>query len=775
MCGFAGFVQYGAAELNHNQRLQILKAMGRSIQHRGPDDEQLYDDGVLSLVYRRLSIVDAQGGRQPIFNESESTLLVCNGEIYNHAEVRHNLAATHRFRSDSDCEVLLHGYEEWGQEVLRKVRGMFAFVLWDRIEQRLILARDRLGIKPLYVCHLPNGILFGSELKALLAHPNCPRETDLHNVSSNPVANAITPTYVKGIAHLPAAHQLIFERGRKAQITPYWKLNDHLGAAPYGLHAQGYVEAFDNLLEESIAEHLQGQTEFGVHLSGGVDSCLIAAIAAPRMPNISSYTITERSNYLAGDIGAAQQVAKQLGMPWSSVLCDFRTFVQDSAFGLSTLEQCTWMMDSPLFDIEWILKRELNRTIRAQNPNLKVLLLGQGADEFAGGYSSRIDNSNRNWQSYLKGEVQHILSVGEANTPLRGGRHSVFLGKRDGTSTLSPYHRMMYLMKRQLQNHNLWHEDRTSASLGMEARVPFLDHRIVELLASVPAKLHPTLFWNKSIIRQALKKRMPNYDIRRPKIGFCWTDDPRSLDMLIENMALSAIDDYREKYVNEKDFAFSRIETDQLIKTVRSKQPGFKAASVLLLEQMSTSIFRANVKHAAQAIELRAHRFEGPKLSVIEEHEWTAIGQLFAQPPYMPFDWHPDHCPQIPVGCEIQTQTKGKDRHKYQLVQDGTVHAEISCLASDTGTKALIRGLCDKSMNDFVVRDWLLHLKLPKEKVFEMLSILLQSGFITTPIAPRKKSTFRSISSFLQSIYRFDQWLEALRRRRQVLEAELHK
>ncbi|NVO05228.1 MAG: asparagine synthetase B, partial [Rhodoferax sp.] len=299
--------------------MRVLRSMGQAIAHRGPDDEQFYDDGVLSLVYRRLAIVDIAGGRQPLFNEDASSLLVCNGEIYNHTELRDGLKARHTFKTASDSEVLLHGLEEWQEGVLQRARGMFAFAAWDLRRQRLFLARDRLGIKPLYVCHLPHGLLFGSELKALLVHPECPREMDWRDLSGNPIAQALTPTYVKGIDFLPGASYLVAQAGQKAQVHSYWNLGQHLNTAPFGLDAKRYIAAFDELLESAVAEHLQGEAAVGLHLSGGVDSSLVAAVAAPLRPGMPCYTIVERSNYLAGDALAAADVAATLGLDWSPV------------------------------------------------------------------------------------------------------------------------------------------------------------------------------------------------------------------------------------------------------------------------------------------------------------------------------------------------------------------------------------------------------------------------------------------------------------------------
>jgi asparagine synthase (glutamine-hydrolysing) len=734
MCGFSGFVQFEAQQFDQAQRLRILKGMGAAIAHRGPDDEQIYDDGVLSLVFRRLSIVDVGGGRQPIFSEDTNKLIVCNGEIYNHDELRRSLTANHQFTTQSDSEVLLHGYEQWGLDVLQRARGMFAMAIWDRAQRRLLLARDRMGIKPLYVCHLPNGILFGSELKALLAHPLCPREMDWHDLSGNPVAHRLTPTYIRGVEHLPGASYLISQAGKQAKAHSYWSLEPHFDAAPFGLTAKQYVSAFDQLIEDAVLEHLQGDAGTGLHLSGGVDSSLVAAIAGVKKPDLKSFTIVERSNYVGGDVKAAQNVAAAIGLDWSPVLFDYRTLLNDTEFGLHSLEQAAWMMDSPLFDMEWTLKREFNRAIRTHHPHLKVLLLGQGADEFSGGYSTRMDAPYTSWDAYLSEEVQHFLSMGAANEPIQASYHSVHVSKRS-QSKVNPYHQMMNLMTRQLQHHNLWHEDRTSSAFGMEARVPFLDHRIVEFFASVPSALHGQLFWNKDIIRQALHKRIPRYDPKHPKIGFCWASDSRSLDLVIHDMALQASAEFRDKYVSDKDYPFDRAQTDQLIHQIRTRQPGFQAASVTLLQQMSATLFRSNVQQVALGMVACDKVFAPSRLEVIAPSRWAQIDQQLLAAPVSSFAWQFDHCLRIQSDCSIRKchQANAPAQALYQLVAGRTVHAELSLSKCPVWLDELMTLLNEPASSDLTVQDWARHFACAEAELISMFDVLLQCGFISTP------------------------------------------
>jgi asparagine synthase (glutamine-hydrolysing) len=413
MCGFAGFIAYGDMGLDTQQRRHILESMGRSLAHRGPDDQQFYDDGVLSLVFRRLTIVGSAEDQQPIFSENRQHLLVCNGEIYNHTELRHTLKARHRFATQSDCEVLLHAYTESGPQALDSMRGMFAAAIWDRQNHRLFLARDRLGIKPLYICELPSGLLFGSELKALLAHPLCPRQTDWSALNADPMSLAATPSYVKGVEYLAGGSYLLAEPGRRPVVKKYWRLEDHIGTEAFGADAAAYRAAYDHLIEDATLEHLQGQGPVGIHLSGGLDSALLTAIVGKQKHDAMCFTVVERTTYRVGDVQAAQKVASDAGLPWHPILFNYKSLLGTMDFSLKTLEQSVWAMDSPLFDIEWMIKAELNRKIRTQLPHLKILLLGQGADEFAGGYSKRIDRPYENWAQYLADEV--VPSLGTVN------------------------------------------------------------------------------------------------------------------------------------------------------------------------------------------------------------------------------------------------------------------------------------------------------------------------------------------------------------------------
>lgn len=538
MCGFAGFLSYAPQRYSVAERKSILLAMGEAIAHRGPDDEQLYDDGVLSLVFRRLAIVAPAQGRQPLLSADQQQLLVANAEIYNYQELRQALAPRYAFGTASDCEVLLHGWAAWGAEVLPRCRGMFAFAHWDQPQQRLSLGRDRLGIKPLYVCPLPHGVLFASELKALLQHPDCPTTVNFYPESNNLAGLSRTPSFIDGIYHLPAGSWQTFTPQHPNTTPQRWlNLADCFGQAPYGESedkAEDYIAAYHALLSDSVREHQAAQGCSALFLSGGLDSSLLAGLAKQHEPELPCFTIVERTTYLGGDVASAQALCTKLKLPWHPVLFDYRHFATATEFNLGRLETAVWQMDSPRFSLDWFFKDVLSATVSELYPQNKVLLLGQGADEFAGGYSRAIESPWVTWQDYIAQGVEPWVAA------------NLNSSERTGVA----YYDAMLLFMRQLQYHNLWHEDRSSMWHGMEARVPYLDHRLLELLAAIPANLHPTLFTDKAIIRAVARRVLPDFVFTQPKIGLYVTKDIRSIELLLYGLAVAVLPEFLSKYAH---------------------------------------------------------------------------------------------------------------------------------------------------------------------------------------------------------------------------------
>src|SRR5947207_1463305 len=277
MCGIAGFVS--SVQLGPDARERVVR-MRDVITHRGPDEAGLHLDGRAALTHRRLSIVDLKTGQQPLSNEDGSIWVIFNGEIYNHADIRPGLEARgHRYRTHSDTETIVHAYEEWGDDCVRRFRGMFAFAIWDTRKQRLLLVRDRLGVKPLYWARHRDTLLFGSEIKALFASDVIQPEARLSALPEflGTRSTAGAETLFNGIHRLPPGHRLVFERG-VTQVSQYWDIPS--GAAPKVANTREVVGRFRDLFTESVKLRLMSDVPLGVFLSGGLDSSAIAATMA---------------------------------------------------------------------------------------------------------------------------------------------------------------------------------------------------------------------------------------------------------------------------------------------------------------------------------------------------------------------------------------------------------------------------------------------------------------------------------------------------------------
>ncbi len=733
MCGFAGFVSFGQQRLDVTQRHAVLRNMGLAIAHRGPDDEQFYDDGTLSLVFRRLSIVDLAGGRQPIFSADGEQLVVVNGEIYNHQELRQSLSTRAKFVTQSDSEVPLHLLAQYGVDGLQQMRGMFALAHWDRRERRLLLARDRLGIKPLYVARLSTGLLFGSELKALLQHPECPRKLDwtVLDVTPAQMRSPVT-TYVEGIEHL-AGGSYLNATASGVSTQQYWHIDAHLGTARFGHDDAAYSQEFQRLIEESIAEHMLGDVAIGLHLSGGLDSSLLAGIAASKGHKLACYSMVERGSYRAGDVDAAQALTQSLKLPWYPVLFDYRNLLDELAFDLPAFEQSVAMMDSPRFDMEWILKLALHRVARQENPDMKVILLGQGADEFTGGYSRRIDRPRTNWAEYLVQEVApnvHFYDALENQTPLDLCLLRRKIADVDANANLGPYHQLMRRFTLQLQHFNLWHEDRSSMSASLEARVPFLDHRLVELLASVPTALHEKFFWNKKIIRDAAQTYLPDFNQNRMKLPFLNNGDSRSIDIMVHAMAVHIAPAFFEKYTESDDFPFDAKILRLQAQSITERRGNFYHEALRFMECMAITIFSHQIQNPEVfTVKSTGSITTGP--AVISAAQWPDIRALFSEEPVLSENiWHLHDRIALPDGAEILQPLSEDTLQRYFLVSAGVVNAEITLAKSDVWLLNFLRNLGKGAAADFTIADWLDEYDLELSSFSAKMDILYQAGFV---------------------------------------------
>ncbi|MGB5486133.1 MAG: asparagine synthase (glutamine-hydrolyzing) [Lysobacterales bacterium] len=597
MCGFTGFINLSGLPGLPTDRRVVLDDMLSRIAHRGPDDAVLNDDGVLALGFCRLSIVDVTGGQQPFWNEDRSVLAVVNGEIYNHLDLKAQLQKSFNFGSRSDSEVILPLYKDRGSNMFDDVNGIFAVAIWDAPERRLVLARDRLGVKPLYYTLTGDTLLFASELKALLAHPGCPRELNWRQVQlSTTIHQPVTPSFIKGVHQLPAGHMLIFEPGRAVRPFPYWSINNHFpnpGEKPQH-SSRYYVERYSELFDDSVRMQLMSDVPLGLFLSGGIDSSLIATAASGHQPGMDCFTIAEKTTAMTGDLGQARKVTDELSLPLHCVSYNGPAMLDELHFDLEYLEYMVWCVDAPRFNLEWFFKHELYRYAKTRFPDLKVILTGAGADEFAGGYSNSYTAPNRSWQDYVLNNVQprwEVFRALEDEESEKAGLESSLAQER---SRRSGYQHMMYMNALSLQFYNLWYEDRTSAAHGIEARVPFLDHRLVELQASVPPAYHEELFWKKQIVRKQLGRLMPWYPADFPKVPFVFVPGNDSVKSVRTLILKRTFRPFLEKYVKPGDPHLPGLPLEKLFQIATSGSRDAHRAESKLLHIMQTAIFRDN-------------------------------------------------------------------------------------------------------------------------------------------------------------------------------------
>ena len=388
MCGIAGLIAEGALAPDDRGRAIGMRDV---IRHRGPDDAGLYLDEHAALGHRRLSIVDLAAGHQPLANEEESIWIVFNGEIYNHAELRPMLeAAGHRYRTRSDTETIVHAYEQWGDGCVERLRGMFAFALWDAHRRRLLLARDRLGVKPLYWSRVGDRLLFGSEIKSLLASgvivPRA-RESALPELLGTRYLSG-EDTLFEGIHRLMPGHTLVFENG-EVRVRQYWEIP--VAQPAEDLSAQrdaDLVERFRALLEESVRIRLMADVPLGMFLSGGLDSSAIGALMAGMIDRpLQTFSVAFKDRAFS-ELDYARQVSTAIRAEAHEVVIDDNDF-----FG--ALPRLLWHEDEPIAHPSSV---PLYFVSELASRHVKVVLTGEGSDELLAGYG-KYPRALVNWRA----------------------------------------------------------------------------------------------------------------------------------------------------------------------------------------------------------------------------------------------------------------------------------------------------------------------------------------------------------------------------------------
>ncbi len=553
MCGICGFSWNDEA---------LAKAMAMQITHRGPDQEGIFCCPEMSLAFRRLSIIDlSENGSQPMANEDESIYLVFNGEIYNFQELREELVRKgHGFKSKTDSEVIIHAYEEYGMEAIDKLRGMFAFALYDRNKKKLLLVRDRIGIKPLYYTFANGRLLFASEIKSILQCPQVERRVNsqaLYDYLGFEFVPA-PQTMFAGIHKLPAGHHLVFENGT-IDVQQYWDLNfQQPGPLPSFDEA---VEQLREHLDTAVKSHLVSDVPLGVFLSGGLDSsCLVALMRKHISGPLKTFTIGYKDKSYS-ELDYAEIVARHCGTDHQVLLLD--------ALNSDYVEKTLWHLDEPMTDLSTV---PLYLLCKQAREHVTVCLSGEGADESFAGYdrfkASRMNNYFRLIpgpirrqiigrmmamlpdQPQKKGAVNMLKRFVEGANLDPEGRHlrwQYFLNTtleqqlfspsfRDQVS-MDPFrqirelnrkcnatdqvNREIYLdMRFMMTDSVLMKVDRMSMASSLEIRVPLLDHVLVEFLASLPGSWKLNGMTTKYIFRKALAGLLPDKIVNRGKQGY---------------------------------------------------------------------------------------------------------------------------------------------------------------------------------------------------------------------------------------------------------------
>lgn len=558
MCGICGMYHFGCSEPVDRE---LLPRMLAAIKHRGPDDQGIFDEEGLALGMRRLSIIDLGGGSQPMFNESGDVVVVFNGEIYNYVELRRRLLAHgHHLATDSDTEVIVHLYEDYGEDCVDHLRGMFAFALWDARRKRLLFARDRLGIKPLYYAEFDGRVVFGSEIKAMLLHPKLSARLDPHALS-NYLSLKYVPapqTIFAGIASLPPGHTMSVDR-RGVSVRRYWDLS-FVETHDRRMSEEDYADRLDEMLQESVKLRLRSDVPFGAFLSGGVDSSLVVALMSHQLDEpVKTYSV----GFEGGDgedkvdeLPFARLTAKQFGTDHHEIVVLPGDFIE-------LVQKVAWHLDQPLADQATIPAYWLSQLAAR---DVKMVLTGEGGDELFAGYSRYYGERFSSWFRCLPACARSLVLAAGAHVPrLRRAKIALYAlcqadeaarltnwfplfnremkasllsdrlrGQLDGVSTEQVFHdhlvglkasqplnRMLYVdTKLWLPDYLLLRGDKMSMAASLEARVPLLDHKLVEFAAGLPTHLKLRGFRRKYLLKKVARRYLPIEVVKRRKRGF---------------------------------------------------------------------------------------------------------------------------------------------------------------------------------------------------------------------------------------------------------------
>jgi asparagine synthase (glutamine-hydrolysing) len=557
MCGICGIYNYHSHQPVNKQ---TLEAMLQVIEHRGPDDEGVHIDQDVGLGFRRLSIIDLAGGHQPMFNEDGTIGVIFNGEIYNFKQVRQQLEERgHTFSTTSDTEVIVHLYEDYGDDCVNHLQGMFGFAVWDSVKRRLLVARDRLGIKPLYYTTAGDQLVFGSEIKPILQHPHVHAQANLEALSAFLSLKYVPSPYTMfdGIHALPPGHLLVCEPDKGVSVRQYWDLSFN-PPQNGSINEESYVEQLEQILRETVEMHLVSDVPFGAFLSGGIDSSTIVALMSQVLNEpVKTFSVGfEGAGEAVSELPFAHMVAKQYGTDHYDIFISPQDFID-------LTPKVIWHLDQPIAD-DACLANFMVAKLASQH--VKMVLTGEGGDELFAGYAryageqfspvfKRIpapvrsamlamsgmlpgmrrqklalyalcqqDEVTRllNWFPLFNSDMKAALvSDSFSQEVQRDIARESFAAMLERTNATSALNRMLYVdTKYWLVDDLLARGDKTSMGTSLEARVPFLDHKVVEFAASVPPSLKLKGLQRKYLLKQVSRKLLPDAIIDRKKKGF---------------------------------------------------------------------------------------------------------------------------------------------------------------------------------------------------------------------------------------------------------------
>ncbi|MEI8340153.1 MAG: asparagine synthase (glutamine-hydrolyzing) [Verrucomicrobiota bacterium] len=555
MCGICGIFDQSGNSIDQ----AVLGNMVSIIRHRGPDGDGRFVDGEIGLGHRRLSIIDLSGGAQPIGNEDGRVQVVFNGEIYNFVELKAELEGFgHQFRTRSDTEVIVHAYEQWGTDCVKRFNGMFAFALWDAQKSTVFLARDHLGIKPLYYVRIGRRLLFSSEIKSLLQDPECPREIDLDAMAELFTFRFVPSpkTLFKGIFKIPPGHFMLATRNG-LHLTRFW--NRLPGT--YRQSSEGaLIEEYQALLEDAVRLQLRSDVPLGLFLSSGVDSGVLLAIMSQFASGpVRTFTIGFEEGDKTNEIEDAREMARRYGADFHSMMIAPEDYIRYFDRYMGDLEEPVGHEAAPAFHF----------VSNLSSKHVKVALTGQGADEPWAGYDrykgvklsalysqlpepftrelakilckfpGRMERMKRGLSSlgerdlltrftkiysFFNAEMKsHLykgaLKQGFDSDPF-GTRHALARLQSD-VRDLDPVTQILYIDTRaSLPDDLLMVGDKTAMANSLEVRVPFLDYRLVEFIESLPPGLKLKGFTGKYLHKKSCQKWLPKEVVFRKKKGF---------------------------------------------------------------------------------------------------------------------------------------------------------------------------------------------------------------------------------------------------------------